>query len=98
MPKDLAAGNMVPATRIDRLARSTFDVFAVVKASCYRHPRKACPRESDHVDARVEPAHDDRRLSPVETQQLTPVLRTALRFSGNHSEQLTFRDSFPVRR
>jgi hypothetical protein len=86
MLKDLAAGDMVPATRIDRLARSAFDLLAVVKASCYRHPREACPRESDHVDARIEPAHDDRRLSPVETQQPTPVLRTALRFGGNDEQ------------
>jgi len=31
MLKDLAAGDMVTATRIDRRARSTFDLFAVVK-------------------------------------------------------------------
>ena len=30
--KDLAAGDVVTVTRIDRLARSTFDLFAIVKA------------------------------------------------------------------
>jgi DNA invertase Pin-like site-specific DNA recombinase len=29
--KDLAAGDVVTVTRIDRLARSTFDLFAIVK-------------------------------------------------------------------
>jgi DNA invertase Pin-like site-specific DNA recombinase len=29
--KDLAPGDMVTVTRIDRLARSTFDLFAIVK-------------------------------------------------------------------
>jgi DNA invertase Pin-like site-specific DNA recombinase len=29
--KDLASGDMVTVTRIDRLARSTFDLFAIVK-------------------------------------------------------------------
>jgi predicted site-specific integrase-resolvase len=32
----LAPGDVVTVTRIDRLARSTFDLFAIVKASC-RH-------------------------------------------------------------
>jgi DNA invertase Pin-like site-specific DNA recombinase len=31
MLKDLAAGDVVTVTRIDRLARSTFDLFAIVK-------------------------------------------------------------------
>jgi DNA invertase Pin-like site-specific DNA recombinase len=31
MLKNLAAGDMVTVTRIDRLARSTFDLFAIVK-------------------------------------------------------------------
>jgi DNA invertase Pin-like site-specific DNA recombinase len=31
MLKELAAGDMVTVTRIDRLARSTFDLFAIVK-------------------------------------------------------------------
>src|SRR5271156_6119237 len=31
MLKHLAAGNVVVVTRIDRLARSTFDLFAIVK-------------------------------------------------------------------
>ena len=31
MLKHLAAGKMVVVTRIDRLARSTFDLFAIVK-------------------------------------------------------------------
>jgi hypothetical protein len=31
MLKDLAPGEVVTATRIDRLARSTFDLFAIVK-------------------------------------------------------------------
>ncbi len=31
MLKDLASGEVVTATRIDRLARSTFDLFAIVK-------------------------------------------------------------------
>ena len=31
MLKDLAAGDVVAVTRIDRLARSTFDLFAIVK-------------------------------------------------------------------
>jgi DNA invertase Pin-like site-specific DNA recombinase len=31
MLKDLAPGDMVTVTRIDRLARSTFDLFAIVK-------------------------------------------------------------------
>ena len=32
MLKDLAPGDVVTVTRIDRLARSTFDLFAIVKA------------------------------------------------------------------
>jgi len=31
LQKDVAAGDVVTATRIDRLARSTFDLFAIVK-------------------------------------------------------------------
>jgi DNA invertase Pin-like site-specific DNA recombinase len=31
MPKHLAPGDVVTVTRIDRLARSTFDLFAIVK-------------------------------------------------------------------
>jgi DNA invertase Pin-like site-specific DNA recombinase len=31
MLKDLAAGDVVTMTRIDHLARSTFDLFAIVK-------------------------------------------------------------------
>ena len=31
MLKDLASGEVVTVTRIDRLARSTFDLFAIVK-------------------------------------------------------------------
>ena len=31
MLKDLAPGDVVTVTRIDRLARSTFDLFAIVK-------------------------------------------------------------------
>ena len=31
MLKDLAPGDVVTVTRIDRLARSTFDLFSIVK-------------------------------------------------------------------
>jgi DNA invertase Pin-like site-specific DNA recombinase len=37
MLKALAPGNVVTVTRIDRLARSTFDLFAIVKRQ-FRSP------------------------------------------------------------
>ena len=41
--KALAAGDVVTVTRIDRLARSTFDLFAIVKQNCGRGRRSSVP-------------------------------------------------------
>ena len=49
MLKDLAVGDMVTVRRIDRLARSTFDLFAVIKAIA---DGRDCPLRHERVSGR----------------------------------------------
>src|SRR6516162_1054536 len=44
MLKHLAPGDIVTVTRIDRLARSTFDLFAIVKHARSDRAPGPCPR------------------------------------------------------